>query len=297
MYLRKGDGTTGGSWETAFNAIGDAVWVRHGVYNETIWLMTPVVLLGGFTGEGDLNDLGNSSQGTTTTIEANNPDGNPITCTADSNIDGFTLTGGELLGLAICLADVIVRNCRIVSNVSPTSGGGILITSVNVDIRNCRIEQNVAFSSGGGVAVIQGADVTMEGCIISGNQSTDGGGVSCSRSSLTMRRCVITRNTVFDSDPFVRASGGSLSFANGSEVLLGNCLVYENSGERGDQLGSSIEELPAFLTNCSVISEEGGFLWEDMPPVLRNCILWGSTSILDRVVGAVGEPDVTFNCV
>jgi len=138
--------------------------------------------------------------------------------------------------------------------------------------------------------------VTMEDCVISGNDASEGGGLLCIDSSLTMRRCFVTNNTSIRPGEF-GGSGGGLAFGGDSFVRLENLLVYGNRSDLGDQILSSVEDVPVVATNCTVISEAEGIVWEDIPPVFKGSILWGSTSILERFGGAEGDPDVAYSCI
>ena len=61
-----GDNTTGESWQSAFNLVGEAIehsasgdqiWVASGTYNESITLKEGVSLFGGFEGKSDDEDV------------------------------------------------------------------------------------------------------------------------------------------------------------------------------------------------------------------------------------------------
>ena len=304
-----GDGTNGQSWQAAFTAIGDAVvvavtgdevWVRHGTYNESILLATPVALLGGFEGIGRRQRSGKIADENKTFISGDNLVLPMIRCTTTATVDGFVLGGSKRAGFNIANgANVTVRNCRITSNLGEVGlnfGGGMGVSNSEARIIRCEITDNRAFDSGGGIEVANAADVTMEDCIISGNDANGGGGVSCVDSSLTMRRCIVTGNTALSSGQFESVSGG-LSIGGIGVVRLENCLVYGNRADRGDQIVTVSQEVPAIFQNCTVLSEEGQVRWTDLPPVFRSTVLWGAPNILFRTIGSEGDPDVSYSCV
>ena len=120
--------------------------------------------------------------------------------------------------------------------------------------------------------------------------------MSCTDSSLTMRRCVIESNTSLSGGEFGGAAGG-LKIGGDTVFILENCLVHSNRSDLGDQIITGPDEVPAIFQSCTIVSNEGGIVWDDLPPVFRNCILWGSPSIFELAQGAEGEPDVSNTCI
>ena len=305
-----GDGTVGESWETAFTAIGDAVviavtgdevWVRHGTYNEAIFLATPILIMGGF--QGDEGVRRETVENETVMI----PEGLTVPAVQIASavtIDGFTLRDGERAGMTIHSdALAIVRNCRFKNNVGRLPqggfGGGVVVFGVEAHFLKCTFTNNRALDSGGGIEITReigtpvGSDVTMENCFIAGNRGRSGAGVSCIDSDLRMRSCVINGNTVPDS-----SGGGGLSIGGSGVTMVENCLIYENSGgETGEQVSLGLEDVPVVFDSCTIIGGEGEILWGTLPPVFRNCILWGSTSLIGGGLGSEDDPDVSYTCI
>lgn len=109
----------------------------------------------------------------------------------------------------------IFENCTITGNQTvrtPGNGGGILVYSANARLTNCTVTGNKA-DKGAGVIVDVQTDVTIENCVISGNDATGtfGGGLLCHDGSYptdTMKPAGIVRlsdSRITDN----RASGGT----------------------------------------------------------------------------------------
>jgi len=301
-----GDDTTGESWQTAFTAIGDAVviavtgdevWVGQGIYNETILLATPIVLIGGFQGN---EGMVRTSIENETIISGEGKEVPVVKCSSTVTIDGFTMKDSDRAGMTIFDdASATVKNCKFTENIGRPGGGlggGVVIFGTNARFVKCIITNNRALDSGGGIEVRRGSDVTMEDCLITGNAANGGGGVLCVDSSLTMRRCVVTGNTAISPGEF-GGSGGGLTFGESGVVRLENCLIHSNRSDVGDQIIIGSEEVPPVFLNCTILSEEGQIIWSDLPPVFRNCVLWGGANILFRTFDSEEEPDVSYSCV
>ena len=305
-----GDDTTGESWQTAFTAIGDAVviavtgdevWVGQGIYNETILLATPIVLIGGFQGN---EGMVRTSIENETIISGEGKEVPAVKCSSTVTIDGFTMKDNDRAGMSIFDdASATVKNCKFTENIGRPSGGlggGVVVFGSFACFTGCVFTNNLALDSGGGIEIRKrsgkGSEVTMEDCLITGNAANAGGGVSCTDSSLAMKRCVIAGNTSLSGGEFGGAGGG-LSIGGDGVVRMENCLVHNNRSDLGGQFVTVSQEVPAIFQSCTIVSNEGGFVWDDLPPVFRNCILWGSTSIFELAQGAEGEPDVSYTCI
>jgi len=305
-----GDGTTGGSWETAYNAIGNAVvvaasgdkvWVRYGVYNETLNIEKSILLLGGFLGEEAVRRKTIEKE---TVISAEGLEFPVVKIGSDATIDGFTLRDSDRAGMTIHgNASAIVSNCRITDNIPGGGfGGGVVVFGSVAHFTGCEFTNNWAIDAGGGIEIRRGvtsgrgSDVTMEDCIISGNRNHRGGGMNCFDSSLTMRRCIVAENTAISGGEFGSGPGG-IQIGGEGVVRIEDCLVYGNRANRGDQITVGTCEVPAIFQNCTIVSDNAGIVWDDIAPVFRSCILWGSTSIFERAQGAEGDPVVAFSCI
>lgn len=166
-HCPSGNGT---AWSEAFCTIseavataspGDSVFVKAGVYNETVNIGTEVSVYGGFRGteaspeQRDLN-------GTLTVIDRSTAPSKrcmTIAEVAGFTLDGFTMRGGS------------------VPSSPPDGGAGLFTTDIHGQavIRNCSFEDNHARSGTGadqgGGAFVQADSVLMENCQFTGNSA------------------------------------------------------------------------------------------------------------------------------
>jgi hypothetical protein len=104
-----------------------------------------------------------------------------------------------------------------------------------VTIRRVHFKDGKATSTAGGAIYSRYADLTLESCIFSGNQSTrNGGAVDIDTTgNLTVRGCTFYNNTIsLNASPASYASGGAVYFTSSSNVLTmtGN-LFYGNDAQ------------------------------------------------------------------
>ncbi len=132
-------------------------------------------------------------------------------------------------------ASVIVRGCRIISNVVestsfPKAGG---IYSYNGIIENCEIVGNMQSGTDSGAAVIlrEGAPNILRNCLIANNTAAQrGSGLYIYRGTAIVENCTIASNRAT-----AAAADGAGVFvihsATGQVFSLVNCIVYDNVNE------------------------------------------------------------------
>jgi hypothetical protein len=310
-----GNGSGGESWATAYPLIstaiasatsGDTIWVRQGSYDDNVLIEKRLTLLGGFEGdEGDELVSQRNPSLYITTIDAVGRELAPIICGVSSEIDGFVVKGARNRpGLALYESSIQIRNCVITNNQAWSSGGGCLITNAKVDFCNCSIASNTANSSGGGVSS-NNSSVSFSNCTITSNIATggSGGGIGTrDGSTLIMWNCVIHDNVATSVGiPYI---GGGITNSH-SKLLLNNCIFYRNGNQytHGSDIATGGEGSETIISNCTFISKKEGVAWSEIPPILKNCILWGNNEIFFDFGPSIGyppsakQPDISYSCI
>ncbi len=251
---------------------GDEIWVEQGTYNlsSAITVSKAVFLYGGFTGSETERDQRNWADNVTT-VDGQNTVGCFYT-TADTTIDGFTITRGYkntggtdaekgagilngdlLLGSPPADApDLTVANCILYRNESYLKSGGAIcnFTSAgNLTIKSCTFEENFGDEQGGAIRVQKG-NIIIEDSVFKNNKiKKDTGGVggavaiSNTAGPASIARCTFTGNKCKDAGALgidVQATITRCIFANNNPVIA--APRYGTIASRGD--------LPLTITNC-----------------------------------------------
>ena len=251
---------------------GDEIWVEQGTYNlsSAITVSKAVFLYGGFTGSETERDQRNWADNVTT-VDGQNTVGCFYT-TADTTIDGFTITRGYkntggtdaekgagilngdlLLGSPPADApDLTVANCILYRNESYLKSGGAIcnfVSAGNLTIKSCTFEENSGDEQGGAIRVQKG-NVIIEDSVFTNNKiKKDTGGVggavaiSNTAGPASIARCTFTGNKCKDAGALgidVQATITRCIFANNNPVIA--APRYGTIASRGD--------LPLTITNC-----------------------------------------------
>jgi hypothetical protein len=190
---------------------GEVIQVRPGVYYEALRFASS-------TKSFNLQALGSAND---TVIDATGISGPAVfihDTSAEINIDGFTITGGDNTGpggggLFLQRATVNLTHCVIEGNYGP-QGGGVHFYEANSTIENSTIRENVAANAGGGIAILRGSRVTivdsevLDNVTGGGDYSALGGGIRVTNSSAVIRRSVVSGNSA------KLAGGGIFVFGN-----------------------------------------------------------------------------------
>lgn len=182
----------------------------------------------------------------------------------DIVIEGFTITRGNVAGdpdqgepyagggIVSHLASPVIRNCIISWN-NATEGGGVWLGSTGQPrLENCLITGNSALR-GGGVALVNDAlETVIIGCQITDNYAVQsGGGLLAYNVLVSLEDCLVAGNESDD-------QGGAMTFSGvhaGCEIRNGT--LTGNQGVRGSALRVFGNSVPA-LRRCIVAFNTGG---------------------------------------
>jgi hypothetical protein len=247
---------------------GDTIQVAAGTYSELlVWDTKCISLVGAGPGSTIVDAQGTGRCLHMTNVPASvSIDG--VTFTA--RVDGFTFTGGMLIGDGTICPEV---HCH--------SGGGLYLNNSSPTLENNAITGNSA-ASAGGLLLYGYSDATLTNNTISNNDATGGilevgigGGIVCAYSSPTITSCTISNNSA--------DYGGGLYIWDSSAILANN-IVSGNLADI-DSGGMYIYYSCHLLMNNTITSNAGGGIYEDFPsleecmfPYRRviSCILWGN---------------------
>jgi hypothetical protein len=156
---------------------------------------------------------------------------------AGAVMEGFTLTGGHILG-------------DWSRGLFDNFGGGALVFT-NAELNRCILNENFALYGGG--AFLWGG--MLNNCRLSGNSTVYDGGGACLDNGGTLNNCTLAGNTAAD--------GSGVFAPNGT---LNNCIVWGNTAVNG----SNIEAVSSTIRNtCSSPLPEGeGNICAD--PMFKN---------------------------
>ena len=198
--------------------------------------------------------------------------------TSKTVVDGFTLRKGDPSyssyqddggGIYCRYSSPVIKNCRIIENITEDCGGGIYCYSGSPTIENCFISGNEVYS-GGGICCSRSSP-TIASCVISSNEARDGGGIFCYSGSPIVVDCVISGHVV--------TYGGGIYCHYDSSPKIINTVISENEARRGGALYCYNEASPELLY-CTVsgnyATEIGGAVYSfEAAPIITNSILWG----------------------
>ncbi len=217
-------------------------------------------------------------------------------------IENVTLTGGRAVyGGAVYMQGGILRDCWVVGNTGQWAAGGVYVGGPLCRVERCRIESNVTPGTAGGVLVMDDGPV-IEGCRIAYNRAETAGGVSLTESGALVR-CTIANNTASGTlgggGIYVVGDGapvwhcivtGNLSHSRGGGLTmfrgrLLNSLVAANtaSGYAGGVFAQGYTNTPAlqvFIENCTVADNRapgaGCGLYATQHTFVVNTIAYGN---------------------
>jgi hypothetical protein len=233
---------------------------------------------------------------------------------SSSVLQGFTIKSGRVPGNVIFPDDMpwnknpanpigggiycefsspTIINC-VIQDCGTEIGGGIGCVGGAPVITGCRVEYCKAGGFGpaesggfgGGIGMIKGSNAKIIDCVVrnnSGYYNSAGGGIFSSNSSVKIMNCEI-----YDNKTIGNIKGGGLYCGQSSDIILENCLVFNNSA----QIGSGVlAESDNVEPKCSIVVKNctisHNVLQHAMPPLpaggihldgcdtkVRNTILW-----------------------
>ncbi len=255
--------------------VGETITFNLSSGNETIILASTLTVDKNLTIDGD-NTAGS---GVNVTLDGNNSQRillvnqeKSLTMTNITLTNGYRNSinnGGAIYFNGIGLGGSTIPNLTMtnvtVSNSSAGLGGGVYVrTRTTLNMTNCKIKDNTATGDGVGGIYIDGGNVTMTQCLISGNDANTGygGGMSFWYSAgagfaVTLDRCTIANNTASNG----QGGGMHIWCLNAGTMLIKNCTFSGNSASSD---GAGIYH----RGSCSL--------------TLRNTILAGNTDAATR---------------
>ena len=194
-------------------------------------------------------------------------------------LDGFTITAG--------------------AGIAGRRGGGLRQTAQLgpqswslLDLHNCRITDNHS-DLGGGIAIDNFCRLRMSRCTIAGNSASwRGGGLHC------VSGWVWSYNSVWSDNSALGAGGAIFTQSNANDSMrFVNNLLHDNHAREGGAAfigGTWFTHGIGKFVNCTVAFNSagrgGGFAAANSGSLkVRNSIVWGNRSILDRQIWAPGS--------
>jgi len=271
-----------------YNTIQEAIkysWYDRG----TIWVADGI-----HTGDGN-RDIDFMGKGITLRSE-NGPENCIIDCngsstephrgfiffndeTADSVVDGFTITKGYVVwngpaaqfggGIYCYGSSPTITNCYITQNTAEFgAGGGICCINSNAIIRNCVVSDNLARGAGG-IYCIYDSNMKIINSVISGNiaDAQSSGGIYVDDSDVTVNNCTIVGNRT-------NWYGGGIRCYYYANATVTNSIIRGNEAILG---GSQIALLDVAAVTTSFCDVQGG---EDGVYTENQCTVnWGQGNI------------------
>ncbi len=156
-------------------------------------------------------------------------------CTIRDNVGTGDITAH---GIALDANDCVIEDCHVTGNYGRkhtihTSGSGN-------SILNCHIVDNDAWETGGGI-VVNGLDMLIENCLISGNNN---GGVTTYRDQTIIDHCTISNNTGFGC--FIWCS------SNDADLFISNSIMANNGDTEFKMVQNGIAVGTAHIRNSIV---------------------------------------------
>ena len=260
--------------------------VAAGIYaqKETLYLSKGVKLYGGFAGTETDIDAREIAKNVTTLTAATGASISIVTggedaTSADTVLDGFTITGGKGTvqsdgnyyggGIFISSSNPAIANC-VFSDNNAFAGGGMFLEKSNPAIINCDFSNNSGTAAGGALYMEFSAPY-IKNCAVTNNV---GGGIYGQDSSIIAEGCVFKDNTYASG---VGGGGiGLVEWDDGDPTILSSikdCSFIGNSAEAGG--GGLFTEKPLSIINTTFSGNStdvnGGAIWSYIELSIANC--------------------------
>ena len=267
----------GSDWYNGYRSItkalnaavtGDEIWVREGVYQETLQIKAGVSLYGGFSGVEGCLDLRDYEENVTiiqsTAIVAS-------TATGGVRIDGFTIRNGTAFinggALAVMTSGPVTVVNNIISGCRAASyGGAIYAGNANLTIRNNRIAGCSA--PNGGAIYLGSSNAAVHNNAITGcSASVNGGAIYLSGGNATIHNNVITGCATTGNN----SNGGAIYFGGTPICSFTNNTIVGNFSAKG---GSIYVTSPVTMSNNIVAFNSSGICNANLVTLTltKNCI-------------------------
>ncbi|MDB4265415.1 right-handed parallel beta-helix repeat-containing protein, partial [bacterium] len=221
-----------------------------------------------------------------------------------------------------------MAQCTVTGNQAGGDGGGIhnFRSAFLLTLTDCSITNNTAGDSGGGIrnrgTVTSASNPNIEtarsaailtDCLVSGNRSVAGGGITHTDGPLTMVGCTVSDNTT------TASSGGGILFGAESfedavsSINLEDCTISGNRAG-GFGVGGGVQltpggsaDSPSRFTNCTIVgnsARQGGGIFILGSAFRDNTLLVTNCTIIDNAAtgadgGGIRSKDANlelFNC-
>ncbi len=241
----------GGSWETAFDGLAEAidhaettgteeVWVAQGTYEGNggpILLKDNVRIYGGFAGDETLASQSDpvahptyiTGRGMHRVVESINNDSTAV-------LRGFYITKGYVgveygAGMYLRYSNAVIIRCVFTANRSHWLGAGACIEMGAPTFINCEFSHNDGTWAAAAVLNRYHASPTFVNCLFFKNYAAEAGAVAHDSYGLgTFINCTFADNVAWI------GNGGAIYGVVG-QVALRNCVLWNNSaGRQGDEI-------------------------------------------------------------
>ena len=120
----------------------------------------------------------------------------------------------------------LLDGCSISRNRADTGAGVACLHAVAPRLERCRVTANAAVWEGGGILASRTQDLLLDGCLVAGNEASEGGGLDGWESPVRLVRCTVAGNVAS------RCGGIRWLRSARSEVAtsLTGCIVWDNAG-------------------------------------------------------------------
>lgn len=223
-----------------------------------------VAIRGGFRGidgAGDPNDRDLAQFETVLSGDLDEDDGPDFT-NRDDNAYHVLATYDPDVATAVALDGITIQSGNATDEMGFAGGrgGGLRSYGTAVELKNVRIESCEA-REGGGIwwdsFKLDGAMLTMTGCVVAGNRAVETGG-----GGLYLWGDAAITNCIFDGNA-AATSGGGIAIVEGRSVLVGLIIRYNSAGT----IGGGIFDYGQFTTILGCVLQgnhagaDGGGLW------------------------------------
>ena len=217
-------------------------------------LVNATILSGDIDGVADVWSKTTNTDGTWSWTVTGNSGNCYNVVTARSNINGFSVIGGNANGTNSVnqygggiYSSSLVSNCTV-SNCSASSGGGIYSNSSPsiYSVTNCSVS-NCSATSGGGIYSTPSNPYfsCVNNCTVSNCSATNGGGIYSSSNSYSS---TVTNCSVINCS--ASSGGGIYSYSNS---IVSNCTIINCSASSGGGIYSNSDSAAASsVSNCTV---------------------------------------------
>lgn len=331
---------TGLSWANAFTDLqealsivipGDDIWVAAGQYRPTTTttrtvsfvLRNGVDIYGGFAGtetditerdiasnptvlNGDIGLIGDNTDNSYNVIKAGS-------ITTSIELDGFRIMNGRSgssyhgggMSATDCLGGhVLVKNCTFLNNYANTYGGGMYLAAANLTIERCVFSGNEC-TNGGAICVGNNnggySNLTIRNTLFTGNIAFNGACLynTLDYDALVIDRCIFTNNTSSNSILSINAFDtarllNSYIIGNAINGFSSNVLYANGFANTGDfrMVNCTVADNVNLYTNT--IQDQAVRLDDDFLQI-HNCIIYGNTPVDGQQVN--NGPQITYSLI